>query len=439
MIKHFNSFERSFIKPRHLHHTYKQMSVSNLKGFLELLKSRPVSSLFTTVSPSLNQIKIVCGNESADFDSVSSALSYAYFDYLYQEQSQNSKTVIPLVPIINIPREDLKLRKDIVYMLTNQYSITEDLLYFREDLIKWRAENQGRLTIDSILVDHNELVNDSLDLIDNVSGIIDHHEDIGKYQDAIPRIITVTGSCTSLVYNYWAGKLRDQGAIKDVIPLLYGAALLDTANFKHKVEDPDRIALANYKLFGTGNNNEVDAMDVNKVDQYQETLFKDLKKAKKDIKGLSVRDVIRKDYKQFEFPIGDNKDGKILTVGIGSMVKSLKWLYKEYKGQDNFHAECERFREEFQLDLVVVMSSFNNKDNNNEFTREMVLVSSKPCEQITSELVAGMTPILQLSPRRGKDTAQLAPNCWQFDQRNVEASRKQVVPYMKQVLSSLSL
>lgn len=417
-----------------------QMSPNTLRGFLELLRSRPIQSF---ISP-LSRLSVVCGNESADFDSVASALSYAYFDYLYkQEQGQQEHT--PLIPLINIPREDLKLRKDIIYMLTEQYQISEDLLYFHEDLVHW-ISTFPKLTIDAILVDHNQLVNKSKDLIDNVIGIIDHHEDSGMYMDVTPRIIKVTGSCTSLVFNYWNGLIGNKLALRDMIKFMYGAVLLDTANFKHKVEDSDREALKHYKEADdtvdilSGNHIETNRME-------QDTFFKTLKKAKKDIKVLSVRDIIRKDYKQFQFPLGSapTPETSQLTIGIGSMVKSLKWLYKEYKGIEQFRSQCESFREEFQLDLLIIMSSFNNKESGS-FTREMAIVCDATRVDITNALIYGMTPLLNLQPwdkdhQPSQSTTTTATTTqthhWEFQQLNVEASRKQVVPAIKAVLEQL--
>lgn len=400
------------------------MSVSTLRQFLELVKSKSINSFITPLS----RLSIVCGNESADFDSVSSALSYAYFDYLYQVQTTQLSNITPLLPVINIPRDDLKLRKDITFMLEKEYSINEDLLYFHEDLIKWKTQHNG-LQIDAVLVDHNELVNESKKLIDNVVGIIDHHEDMGLYTDAKPRIIQVTGSCTSLIFNYWNAQIEDKSAMKDMIKFMYGAVLLDTANFKHKVEDPDREAVKNYQTLENGPTINLLSQDKNETFS-QEQFFKTLKKAKKDIKGLSVRDIMKKDYKQFEFNVGSS--GKSITVGIGSMVKSLKWLYKEYSGVETFREECEKYRKEFNLDVVVVMSSSKDKDTGS-FTREMALVSSPENQALVTKMIAAMTPILQLEPHKHTPTA----TCWEYKQLNVEASRKQVVPCIKRVLEQL--
>lgn len=428
------------------------MTISTLRGFLELLKSRPIQSC---IQPHLKQLNIVCGNESADFDSVSSALSYAYFDYLYKKQQQQeayedkdsfNKDYTPLFPVINIPRGDLKLRKDIILMLNKEYQISEELLYFQEDLINWKSNEH--LTINAVLVDHNELVNKSIELIDNVTGIIDHHVDSNLYRDANPRVIKVTGSCTSLIMNYWYDLIKDKSSMVDMIKFMYGALLLDTSNFKHKVEEPDRIALNNYQQIIKGS--EINTIMFNKSDfnlnnnkNDSDNFFKILKKAKKDIKGLSVKDIIKKDYKQFVFNLNGSDDNKMI-VGIGSMVKPLKWMYKEYNGMNQFRKECDFFRRENQLDLLVIMSSYNDKTQN-LFVREMGLICSNEKKEIVSSMINGMTPLLKLQPWQNDGDADslvkmgdsLNACFWEFKQLNVEASRKQVVPIMKQVLERL--
>ena len=182
----------------------------SLRIFLEQLKT----SHLPRVLGSPSKLKIVYGNESADMDSVASAITYAYFNYVYDPTQL-------VIPIINIPRCDLPLRRDILFAL-DKISITEDLLYFNEDLNKFIQVHEAG--IETVLVDHNDLP--KLDGIRTVVGVIDHHADLGLYKDASPRVIRPTGSCSSLVFNYWIGLIKGWVRMKDAIPLSMAALVI---------------------------------------------------------------------------------------------------------------------------------------------------------------------------------------------------------------------
>ena len=130
-------------------------------------------------------------------DSVVSALTFAYFTNL----QSTDKFIIPL---INIPKDDLRLRKDIVKLLS-YHSITEDLLYFVEDFEKL-SQDSNKVLVN--LVDHNNIQGDELhkaydDGKIEIVGILDHHADEGEFLKADPRIIRTCGSNSSLVFNYF--------------------------------------------------------------------------------------------------------------------------------------------------------------------------------------------------------------------------------------------
>ncbi len=79
---------------------------------------------------SLNKKDKVCfvmGNEAADLDSMASSVVYAY--YL---QSQNSDEKSIYLPLINIPKEDFKLRTEAVYLFTEAGIETDNLIFSDE-------------------------------------------------------------------------------------------------------------------------------------------------------------------------------------------------------------------------------------------------------------------------------------------------------------------
>lgn len=381
------------------------MSSLTLRSFLFKLKQLPLGS----------RLKLVTGNESADFDSVTSALSYSFYQYVKNE------TII--YPLINIPRADLALRKDILNTLEDEYKVTTDMLFFLEDLRQWRQE---KIEIDAILVDHNQLVNESGELINDVRGVIDHHEDLKLHLDANPRIVETCGSCSSLVFKYWYEQIGSLDKMTEMIYLLRGAVMLDTANFKHKMEPTD---IEMWQIYA-----KASPMTEEEAEQY----FKHLKKLKKDIKGLPLRDVFRKDYKQFEMTTTSHGS---IKVGIASLVKSINWIYKHYEGPDNVRKVCQDFIQEFDIDAIMLMASYSKKDT---FKRQMVIVPSErlAAMEIIPQTIQSISGTLQLQPLESEEVRTThvdptAPPLYEFDQLNTHASRKLMVPVLKQALLSL--
>lgn len=369
---------------------------TTIKSFLQFLRNDHLCKL----TPS-SVLRVVFGNEAADFDSVASTLTYAYCSY--QKDPQN-----PLVPIINIPRTELPLRRDIVRSLS-RLNITEDLLFFNEEFKHYKTLCG---TINAVLVDHNEVEVNSKELVNAVTGIIDHHKDQKLHLEAHPRIVQNTGSCSSLVFNYWYNAiLRSKPEVfREVALLSMGAALLDTSNFKYKVEAPDLEALKYYESI------------LSDIDR--EKYYSQLKSDKDDLEGMHVKDIFRKDYKEFTFV----QDHQKIKVGIASVGKSLEWLGKQCKTVDEFNLECIETQKGRVVDIFVLMTAWQD---NNEFKREILVVS--PIKDYSENIINRVSSELKLKNTNQVNTKNLDHNPYYFNafkQLNVSASRKQVVPLL---------
>lgn len=135
-----------------------------------------------------NQLRVVVGNQSADLDSITSAISLAF--YLNQTQTEKK-----FIPIINSTKSVIASKKPCTYMF-QQLSVDLNDLIFLGDLTHDRIR-------EVYLVDHNELdkrESEDLRLSELVTGVIDHHLDKGEFKNANPRNIdTRVGSNASLV------------------------------------------------------------------------------------------------------------------------------------------------------------------------------------------------------------------------------------------------
>ena len=132
---------------------------------------------------------LIIGNEASDLDSIASSISYAYF----LQKLNNSNC---FVPVMNIPKEDFKLRTETTWFF-KKLDIDYTLLLFWPEIKEQNLKN-----FNLILTDHNTLSSSQQEYSSNILEIIDHHEDDGKYEPKI-RIIEKVGSVSCKHENLW--------------------------------------------------------------------------------------------------------------------------------------------------------------------------------------------------------------------------------------------
>ncbi|CAI4053676.1 hypothetical protein SUVZ_15G3580 [Saccharomyces uvarum] len=384
--------------------------------FLTYLKLLPISR-----TASSDILTICVGNESADLDSIASAITYSYCQYIYNQSCNSEEKCGLTIPIIDIPREDLSLRRDVMYVL-EKLCIKEEELFFIEDLVSLKEQAPHGTKLNSYLVDNNDAPKNLKNYIDNVVGIIDHHVDLQKHLDAEPRVVKVSGSCSSLVFNYWYEKLQgDHEVVMNIAPFLMGAILIDTSNMQRKVESSDKLAIKRCQEVINGATDEVSVQGL----QDTSAFYKEMKSRKNDIRGFSVSDILKKDYKQFNFQ-GKGPEG--LEIGLSSIVKRMSWLFGEHDGETEFIKQCKRFQEERGLDVLVLLTSWRKAGVSH---RELVIMGDPKVVRGLIEKVSDKLALQQF----GGDFDQ---GVVMFRQLNVEATRKQVVPYLEEAYSGVN-
>ncbi|KAF9161862.1 Exopolyphosphatase [Actinomortierella ambigua] len=296
---------------------------------------------------------IVSGNESADLDSIVSALTTAWFLQRYSPKSI-------CIPFINTERADLPLRNDTVYVF-EQTKVDPSLLFFRDELdTTLKKIPADRMSL--FLVDHN-LLSGSLSQWNNVavSGVIDHHDDEGLYTTANPRRIEVTGSCTSLIAETFMKELQtkvDSEDCKSIARLMMGPILVDTGNLNPAINKakPLDIAMHDSLLPLTGWSN---------TDFY----YKAISDARHDTSKLSCYDLLRKDYKEWTVtrPSGDS-----VKVGISS----VPGLVQKYIARDSKQAirdAIQRWSNNRSLDLYIALWQDDLGAANGGYQREFLM------------------------------------------------------------------
>jgi len=329
---------------------------------------------------------LVIGNESADLDSIISALLMAY-SYAFQDNRQ-------VIPIINCQRRDYKLHTE-SYGLLKRYDIDETDLVFIDDIPVELLELPGSLSI--TVVDHNQLSDNLSNWNQNVTAILDHHKDTGSYPHADPRIFSSVGSCSTLVAEYILNQ-TDVVISKEIATLLLAPIVLDTINLDRshgRVSEAD-ITIASRLM-------EISMENPDK-------LYHDLQAMKMDVSTLSLLELLRKDYKQWT--------ATHCNYGIASVPLSLhQWLQRDPQAGPVITSYMQTNR----LSLFFIMTAYVDV----EFNREMVIC----CEQ--KQHLAALEKLFNDSGLQLTELDEMPEtlySCKSYQQAGLTFSRKKVQP-----------
>jgi exopolyphosphatase len=318
-------------------------------------------------------------------------------------------------------RDDMFLRPENLAALSESGTDVSDLLCV--DDLSEGSRPLSSLDVSWALVDHNRL---SPRLgHGRVVGVIDHHEDEGLYLDATPRLIQVpTGSCASLVTVHF------QTLIERMVPptlanLLLSAILIDTSNLKSKTTETDTKAVE--LLISRSSLSS----SMSPVSQALSEKHQRLKTQKADIGSLSLRDLLRRDYKEYETENG-------WRLGLSSTPNSLGDWSSRQGGWKAIWTAVDQWVEERNLDIVGVLSSFRGKSKkgHDKHLRELLLAVRRK-ELLDILTIVEKAPELELGEWKGGD-AQVKNSdmkrVWQ--QGNTRATRKQVAPLLNQLIEA---
>lgn len=391
-------------------------------------------------------------NPAADLDSITSSILYAY---LKSNQQQTTSTKPRLhVPLLNIPKKDISLRPELLALLPNANLESAHLITL-DDLPAFSSLRESLPPQNTrwILVDHNALQGTLGRLYSSqVVGAIDHHADERKVpQDTgpEPRVVETSGSCTSLVVNYchslWdtlssasstsssAVNAQSDSVTEDsgmtalwdaqLAYLALASVLIDTNNLldENKVTEHDMKAATYLEA-------KINACAKTSTGFSREGFFEMVSQAKRDLDGVELEGVFRKDYKQWSE--GDR------VLGVASVVKDLGYLCGKTGNASSFAAlieEARAFADERGLDVFAVMTAFQADDGS--FSRELlVLGTSKEGSAVVKKFAETTSEKLKLESVEEKDDDEQRLCVWR--QKEVAASRKQVAPLLREAMKS---
>lgn len=287
----------------------------------EFLQSAKAS--YQQASQNSEVIHFVMGNESADLDSFVSSIAYAYL-------LKNERPQLTFIPLINLYREEMTLRKDILLLLKTLNISTDHLLFLDDGVPLDSFHNEKRLRFN--LVDHNLLRPRQEHLAEAVESIIDHHADEDKkYPLLESKLIAVVGSATTLVTE----KILSAHQITmtpELATFLLAPILMDTANLQSAEKTTVRDILA------------AETLKLAALDTIPHNFYDMLLSAKNNVSGLSPEMLLSKDFKEY-------LDGKIL-YGIASLPPAICWGAEDIS---SLQGVLKRYASERQLAFLIVL------------------------------------------------------------------------------------
>ncbi|KAF2208531.1 hypothetical protein CERZMDRAFT_114511 [Cercospora zeae-maydis SCOH1-5] len=381
----------------------------------------------------------VIGNESADLDSITSALVYGY---IQSSQLESKRTGKLWIPVTNVPASDLALRPELTALLKHA-DIKPSELITLDDL---GSEPLPADKTEWTLVDHNSFLGNLGTVYSSrVVAVIDHHEDENQVPTtASPRVITKSASCNSLVINHlrpsWQnldsmvsstiGSAQEDSRLIDDFPyastwdaqvakLALGSILIDSINMKaqEKITEHDTKAVRFLEA-------KINISHKFGKDYDRDRFFDEINDAKSNIDDLSLRDILRKDYKQW-------REGDV-ELGISSVVQNVQYLWKR---EEDLEEVVKKWAQEKERNLFAIMTAYNDVEG---FHRQLVLYALDEKGKKAAEKFAGSAVELQLKDAvegEGKQRKKGFMHYHFWDQHNLAASRKQVAPLLRRNMS----
>ncbi|XP_054271265.1 exopolyphosphatase PRUNE1 [Macrosteles quadrilineatus] len=342
------------------------------------------------------KVIIVLGNESCDLDSAISSIIYSIL--LDHKKTQDSI----VFPVLNIPSVQLPVKTELNYFLRKNHIDVDNIICKDEiDLCSLYDSNSLQLN----LVDHHVLDGDYKRLQDSVLSVIDHRpQDPAWLWPQVDLTLQKVGSCCTLV----AEKLLTQApelVTPTVALLLLGVIIIDTNVFSPSA------GLASALDIHIAD--KLESLCIQPVDR--NTLFNELQSAKQDVSSLTSAQLLIKDMK--------------VTAGIpiaGFPIKVKKFLERK-DAVDALNSFCFQFK----TDQCVL---YGMEANPETITRDLAVYSSSNSETASKLVLAlkeSTNPDLKLHPISCSFKEIVL-----FEQLNVKATRKQILPIVKKVAES---
>ncbi|KAH8809080.1 hypothetical protein F5884DRAFT_794407 [Xylogone sp. PMI_703] len=402
-------------------------------------------------------VTFVVGNESADLDSICSALVLAYLRTYAPFSAPQQRPSRLYIPLCNLWAPDLALRPELRPVLEQADLKPNDLITLSDVPFPTSTSHSAEPPFHPedtrwLLVDHNNLQSELGKLYSSkVTGCIDHHDDEGAIPDSQVeevRIVRPSGSCCSLVTEHcqsaWqqlssSQPQQQQQLHQDEDPNLWDSQLarvalapilIDTTNLtsKDKTTPTDVAAVSFLKSIVTSTGDSTFSTD---------DYFHSVNTAKEAIDDLSLPDILRKDYKQWSESTPKSESGT-LGIGISSVVKDIQFLIDKEGSKEKFLNTVQDFAKQRKLSVAGIMTT--SHDEEGKFRRELFLWGfDEKGRETAAEFEGEGREKFGLKPWRDEELDLVDVKCWRkcWVQEKVEFSRKKVAPTLRGAVAKI--
>lgn len=313
-----------------------------------------------------SQWTFVLGNEGGDLDSMTAALTWAYH---LEHSTMNTTHPRKAIALLQTPTDALDLRPENKLALKNSQMSSghRDLLTIDE-----LPEEPETLAMDIkgiVIVDHPTPLRKWNKA--PILSMFDHHADRGAGKDAEPRVVEKVASCTTLVARQMLDELEElpeeYHLPHELLELILGAIAIDAKGLEEATKEDKHTAKRVLKR---------SRWHKKDLDDIMEDLEDELKDAKKDLDDLSVRDLLRRDWKG---DLVDTPSPRTPTVSLG--FASIPFSLDEQIKKTEFHALFDWFAVEAAwtaetgCDIAVALNKHKIRDKHGkkQKIREIVL------------------------------------------------------------------
>lgn len=246
----------------------------------------------------------VMGNEAGDLDSMTSALTWAYH---LEHSTQNSSNPTKAIALLQTQTDALDLRPENKLALKNSRMTPghDDLLTMDE--LPEDPETLALKLRGIVLVDHAKPLRKWEAA--TILSIFDHHVDKGTAPDASPRVFEKVASCTTLVarqmFNEFHALPEEYHLPHELLELILSAIAIDSGGLADATPADLHTAARVFER------SQWASRDLHKQMTAVDGWLSD---AKKDLDALSVRDLLRRDWKG---DLVDTPSPRTPTVSLG--------------------------------------------------------------------------------------------------------------------------
>jgi exopolyphosphatase len=300
------------------------------------------------------------------------------------------------------------------------------------------------------LVDHNRLGPAFGHDDASVVAVIDHHEDERVHLAAKPREIKVpTGSCSSLIAVHFLRGKTHAVVPRELADFLLSALVLDTNNVKPAPEGkarPDDLDAVKLLLpFSSLAQQPKRQKGVAAVSTTGQESLEDrtatLKAKKYDLSKLQGRDLLRRDYKEYE------SDKLHIRYGLATVPLQLReWLARPEIGGTwgPILEKMDEWAEERRLGIVGVLTSYKEgrellfllRGEGAELARLRQVFDELEKDETNGVLKLGALELGQPEYATKEESRKWDSIVFSYQQRNAAATRKQVAPAMKKAIEA---